>query len=168
MAFLKSWLVVPSKSILFHFLASLKKAVSRQFKKCLMQQQKGGSAEKKVIVAAESLQQLFFVCVGVVQVSIIPATILKVFWWRMHDDILCLVVCVGSTIQWILDSLLLHQKYHPTKIESEYIGSIWGNNSVIKGDNLFSFGWANFNVIVCSSLYRKILHWQNWKIGIPI
>ena len=64
MAFLKSWLVVPSKSILFHFLASLKKAVSRQFKKCLMQQQKGGSAEKKVIVAAESLQQLFFVCVG--------------------------------------------------------------------------------------------------------
>ena len=44
-----------------------------------MQQQKGGSAEKKVIVAAESLQQLFFVCVGVVQVSIIPATILKVF-----------------------------------------------------------------------------------------
>ena len=79
MAFLKSWLVVPSKSILFHFLASLKKAVSRQFKKCLMLQQKGGSAEKKVIVAAESLQQLFFVCVGVVQVSIIPATILKVF-----------------------------------------------------------------------------------------
>ena len=109
-----------------------------------------------------------FFCVCWSCASIIPATILKVFWWRMHDDILCLVVCVGSTIQWILDSLLLYQKYHPTKIESEYIGSIWGNNSVIKGDNLFSFGWANFNVIVCSSLYRKILHWQNWKIGIPI